>query len=155
MFENPRIRQASKEFYNRCSENSRSQIVFRTDILRKLTLGAPGKSSWTAKAAFVASLQMAGVKGRHLQSRNVTPSTSCALQNKRITLSRITKSSYMTHLSYALLCLKISRHNLNQSGTKTCNARTRRPLIWAGSVSLLFHNRCDWLISLFFFFVIG
>ena len=31
----------SKKFYNKCSENSRSQIVFRTDIFRKLTLGAP------------------------------------------------------------------------------------------------------------------
>ena len=39
MFENPR-RQASKKFYNKCFENSRSQIVFRTDIFRKLTLGA-------------------------------------------------------------------------------------------------------------------
>ena len=28
----------------KCSENSRSQIVFRTDIFRKLTLGAP---DWT------------------------------------------------------------------------------------------------------------
>ena len=36
-------RQASKKFYNKCSENSRSQIVFRTDIFRKLTLGAPDK----------------------------------------------------------------------------------------------------------------
>ena len=34
-------RQASKIFYNKCSENSRSQIVFRTDIFRKLPLGAP------------------------------------------------------------------------------------------------------------------
>ena len=34
-------RQASKKFYNKCSENSRSLIVFRTDIFRKLTLGAP------------------------------------------------------------------------------------------------------------------
>ena len=34
-------RQASKKFYNKCSENSRSQIVFRTDIFRKLSLGAP------------------------------------------------------------------------------------------------------------------
>ena len=29
------------KFYNKCSENSRAQIVFRTDIFRKLTLGAP------------------------------------------------------------------------------------------------------------------
>ena len=36
-----RRRQASKKFYNKCSENSRSQIVFRTDIFGKLTLGAP------------------------------------------------------------------------------------------------------------------
>ena len=34
-------RQASNKFYNKCGENSRSQIVFRTDIFRKLTLGVP------------------------------------------------------------------------------------------------------------------
>ena len=28
---------------NKCSENSRSQIVFRTDIFQKLSLGVPGK----------------------------------------------------------------------------------------------------------------
>ena len=38
-------RQAIKKFYNKCSENSRSQIVFRTDIFRKLTLGAPDFSA--------------------------------------------------------------------------------------------------------------
>ena len=31
----------SKKFYNKCSENSRSQIVFQTDIFQKLSLGAP------------------------------------------------------------------------------------------------------------------
>ena len=42
MFENPRSEgHASKKFYNKCSENSRSQIVFRTDIFQKLTLGVP------------------------------------------------------------------------------------------------------------------
>ena len=41
MFENPGERQASKKFYNKFSENSRSQIVFRTDVFRKLALGAP------------------------------------------------------------------------------------------------------------------
>ena len=30
--------------YNKCSENSRAQIVFRTDIFQKLTLGAPDYS---------------------------------------------------------------------------------------------------------------
>jgi len=46
MFGNPRRgRQASKTFDNKCSKNSRSQIVFRTDIFRKLTLGAPEKAS--------------------------------------------------------------------------------------------------------------
>ena len=39
MFENPR-RQASKKFYNKCFENSRSQIVFRTDILPKIVVGS-------------------------------------------------------------------------------------------------------------------
>ena len=34
-------RQASKKFYKKCSENSSSQIVFRTDIFQKLTLSAP------------------------------------------------------------------------------------------------------------------
>ena len=34
-------RQASKKFYNKCSGNSRSQMVSRTDIFRQLTLGAP------------------------------------------------------------------------------------------------------------------
>ena len=33
--------QASKKFYNKCSENSRSQIIFRTVIFQKLLLGAP------------------------------------------------------------------------------------------------------------------
>ena len=36
-------RQASMKYYNNCAENSISQIVFRTDIFRKLTLGAPAK----------------------------------------------------------------------------------------------------------------
>ena len=30
-----------QEILQKCFENSRSQIVFRTDIFRKLTLGAP------------------------------------------------------------------------------------------------------------------
>ena len=39
MLENPRRgRQARNK---KCSENSRSQIVFRTDIFGKLALGAP------------------------------------------------------------------------------------------------------------------
>ena len=33
-------RQTSKKFYNKCFENSRSQIVFRRDIFQELTLGA-------------------------------------------------------------------------------------------------------------------
>ena len=42
MFENPRRgRQAGKKVYDKCSENSRSQIVSRTDIFQKLRLGAP------------------------------------------------------------------------------------------------------------------
>ena len=30
-----------QEILQKCSENCRSQIVFRTDIFRKLSLGAP------------------------------------------------------------------------------------------------------------------
>ena len=33
--------EGKQEIYNKCSENSRSQIVFRTDISRKLKLGVP------------------------------------------------------------------------------------------------------------------
>ena len=40
MFQNPRRGRQARNF-NKCSENSRSQIVFRTDIFRKLSLGAP------------------------------------------------------------------------------------------------------------------
>ena len=29
------------KFYNKCSENSRSQIIFWTDVFQKLTLGTP------------------------------------------------------------------------------------------------------------------
>ena len=41
MFENPRRGRQARNFYNKCSENSKTQIVFPTDIFRKLTLGAP------------------------------------------------------------------------------------------------------------------
>ena len=34
-------RQASKKFNNKCYENSRSQIIFRTDIFQNSSLGAP------------------------------------------------------------------------------------------------------------------
>ena len=40
MFESPRRGRQARNF-TKCSENCRSQIVFRTDIFRKLTLGAP------------------------------------------------------------------------------------------------------------------
>ena len=45
------------------------------------------KSSWTVKVAFVAFLQMAGVKRRHLPSRNVMRSIRYTVQNKGITLN--------------------------------------------------------------------
>ena len=34
-------RQASKKFYNKCSKNSSSQIVFRTDNFPKIDVGYP------------------------------------------------------------------------------------------------------------------
>ena len=43
MFENPTGVPCQK-FYNKCSENSRSQMVFRTAIFQKLTLGTPDYS---------------------------------------------------------------------------------------------------------------
>ena len=41
MFENPRRGRQARNFTMKCSENSRSQIVLRTDIFRKLSLVAP------------------------------------------------------------------------------------------------------------------
>ena len=41
MVENPRRGRQAKKNCKKCSENSRSQIVFRKGIFRKLTLGAP------------------------------------------------------------------------------------------------------------------
>ena len=59
-------RQASKRFYNKCSENSRSQIIFRTDIFRKLTLGAPAISG---------NLLIVGDFNFHLEDSNNTDAT--------------------------------------------------------------------------------
>ena len=53
MFENPR-REASKKFYNKRSENSGAQIIFRTDIFQKLTLGAPEKFTHLNRTALSA-----------------------------------------------------------------------------------------------------
>ena len=41
MFKNPGRGKQARNFTNKCSENSRSQIVFWTDIFQKFTLGAP------------------------------------------------------------------------------------------------------------------
>ena len=57
--------QESKKFYKKCCENSRSQIVFRTDIFRKLTLGAPEQKNVL-------------VMGAHLSLESIT----CALKSK-------------------------------------------------------------------------
>ena len=43
MFENPRKGSQARHF-NKCSEKSRSQIVFQTDTFQKLSLGAPANS---------------------------------------------------------------------------------------------------------------
>ena len=50
-------RQASN-LYNKCSENSKSEIVFRTDIFRKLTLGAP--VDWSSLDFIVSYYQVTG-----------------------------------------------------------------------------------------------
>ena len=41
MFENHRRGRQARNFTVKCCENSKSQIVFRTDIFRELSLGAP------------------------------------------------------------------------------------------------------------------
>ena len=40
MSENPRRGRGKQDIYNKYSEHPRSEIVFRTDIFRNLTLGA-------------------------------------------------------------------------------------------------------------------
>ena len=48
MFENPRRGRQARNFTTKLMfENFRSQIVLRTDIFRKLTLGAPVKGAMT------------------------------------------------------------------------------------------------------------
>ena len=47
MFENPRRGRQARNFTSECSEDSRSQIVFRTDVFRKLMLGVPALSGLT------------------------------------------------------------------------------------------------------------
>ena len=47
MFKNPRRGRQARNFTTNVPKNSRSQIVFRTDIFRKLSLGAPGKGKDT------------------------------------------------------------------------------------------------------------
>ena len=47
-------------YTNKCSENYRSQIVFRTDIFRKLRLGAPDlRSSADLHEALILKTRMA------------------------------------------------------------------------------------------------
>ena len=46
----------AKNFTTNVPKNSRSQIVFRTDFFRKLTLGAPVVSYYTFYPIFVSAL---------------------------------------------------------------------------------------------------
>ena len=52
MFENPRRGRQARNFTTNVLENSRSQIVFRTDIFRKLTLGAPVVSGFVNSSVY-------------------------------------------------------------------------------------------------------
>ena len=45
MFENPGRGRQARNFRNKCSENSRSQIVFRTDIFPKIDVWVPLRCS--------------------------------------------------------------------------------------------------------------
>ena len=56
--------QANKKFYNKCAENSRSQIVFRTDIFRNWR-GVPLTSVW--RLPFAAHDIRLGVFGHKLE----------------------------------------------------------------------------------------
>ena len=55
MFENPWRGRQARNYTKKCSENSGSQIVFQTDIFRKLTLGAPENRQIFADVIVIAS----------------------------------------------------------------------------------------------------
>ena len=58
MFENPRRDRQAKKFDNKCSENSRSQIVFRTDFFPKIDVGCPWRAGkWLAETDLTTPLQ--------------------------------------------------------------------------------------------------
>ena len=79
-------RQASKEFYNKCAENSRSHIVFRTDIFRKLTLRAPDSLCEVQKFAIILkhhSLNQRLVVVNQMQASKSPKSQNCTLRRLR------------------------------------------------------------------------
>ena len=64
MFENPRRGRQARNIYNKCSENSRSEIVFRTDVFRKLTLGAPDTFLLQMKSESLVTMTRSFLAGR-------------------------------------------------------------------------------------------
>ena len=75
----------SKKFYNKCSENSRSQIVFRTDIFRKLTLGAPADLiSIVNNPAFETTVSRISRYNRHFSDPFQTKNVICCKKSHRI-----------------------------------------------------------------------
>ena len=54
MFENPRRGRQARNITINVPKNSRSQIVFRTDIFRKLSLGAPPEAFVKERLKFLA-----------------------------------------------------------------------------------------------------
>ena len=97
MVENPRRRLARKKFYNKCSENSSSQIVFRTDIFPKIVVGCPWSLDkefvkeankvifdfiWKGKdkvkrSALISDIEDGGLKAPHLNSIIETQRVLC------------------------------------------------------------------------------
>ena len=124
MFENPRRGRQARNFLNKCSENSRSQIIFRTDIFRKLSLGAPDNRHG------VYQVNCCAVYQRKALRRLILFLTSCAvawpsLRSLRSTLHfsetfqtglRYIVIVYTTCILYIqLLCFSLNRITLTWS----------------------------------------
>ena len=87
--ENPR-RVGSKKFYNKCSENSRSQIVFRTDIFKKSSLGSP--DVWRSGACFSKDLITFKARRQTRFSNQIRVKSSIVPKNKPVNFAALTDS---------------------------------------------------------------
>ena len=119
MFENPRRGRQARNFLNKCSENSRSQISFRTYIFRKLSLGAPDNRH----GVYQVNCSAAQVYQRKALWRLILFLTSCAVKRSLRSLRSTLHFSetFQTGLRYivivytiCILYIQLLRFSLNR-----------------------------------------